>query len=489
MRILAEEMSIEDFNKGRVTLEAITRSTPVVAALEKEENLFGIIKEGNRYDIFDAMVRTDPELKGAVVTIAFMSQRAYAGVVMKVGASVEEAENDVLKEAREFAETMKFKNLFYDYAERMYKHGDIVEQIIWEEGVGITDLMPLPMNKMTALESRAQLEKGEEQVIEASIYVFQENMPSMRQIYDAENIIHVSVNKRANLVEDINGRLTWGIWSDSPIECLSTMERWKHNSIENDIIWRHRNVPREWHKLDLSAYDPKFFAGDQEEKVRRALIAAKAACKDYMTEIKKREADQGWITGQNIEIGYVEPKSSNYTDPNPLLQQMNSSIIAATGVPSVALGGGERSFATAYESSSYALMRAEAIAEKIGEGLLELIKMHFAKKYMARVPEDVEKLDIKLSIIMSKDKEELTRQASLMKETGVFTPNEIRAHLGFEPLTDEQKEEIKEMIESTSTHVRTPAEVGSDSRKGGGKDDDSSNFPEYPGEKKEQQVV
>jgi hypothetical protein len=206
------------------------------------------------------------------------------------------------------------------------------------------------------------------------------------------------------------------------------------------MLLRHRAVPREHHKLDLTSYDPESFSGTPEQRLSAARAAAKTVCDDYAKSIQDKQSDEGYITNKETEIGYVEPKGTTYLDPNKLIGQINQTEVAATGVPFAALGGDLGSYATAYTASGFAIMRAMVIAKIITEGLVELIKLHFRaiKKYT----ELLDKFQIVIDLLLERDKTEVARRVSVMDNVSVFTDNELRNEFGYPDLTEDQKKEV-----------------------------------------------
>lgn len=228
---------------------------------------------------------------------------------------------------------------------------------------------------------------------------------------------------------------------------LSTM-KWKLNSVINDILWTHRNVPREHHKLDLSMYNPEAFTGTPEERFEKAEAAAQAAASAYHANMQNMKSDVGYVTDKNTDILYVEPKSTNYQAPNEKIAQINESISNCLGLSPVVK---QQSFASALMAGSFAVLQALSIA-KIGVKGLEKVlrkslKIQFGPRFSDR---ELRKVKIRLRLILEKDRSEVMRQIAIMVASNeimpTFTPTEIREEWGKEALTETQFNEIVEYM-------------------------------------------
>lgn len=221
--------------------------------------------------------------------------------------------------------------------------------------------------------------------------------------------------------------------------------------IQNDQVWRNRAMPREHHKLDLTPFDPSKFQGTHAEKLEAAKAAAEAAISRYAATNQYRSADQGFVTGMNTIIEYVEPKSSNYNDPSPIIDQINSLIGGPTGTPPNLMGSGESGggFTSLNQASSFLALRAEIYLDTIKQKYEQLCRRHVMMVEPGIKEEIVERLILKTRLILDKDRAELAKIAATMQVTKSFTTTEVRAVMGLDPLTEEQELELKTWIEAT----------------------------------------
>jgi len=379
-----------------------------------------------------------------------MVRYSYGGLKVRSGEKLDDNEKTLLDRLHAFETEWDIKDYFQAAADRLISYGDEIDLINWDDD-GLSEWRPLPVNVITIVEKATQITDVTAQVFKRGLYLFNENDASGGAFkkWQPENILHISLNSRAAIVYDTQGRYTFGVWSVSPLEPLKYKLMWKLALIINDMLLRQKIIPREHIKLDLSNFDPNLFAGATQEA---RIQAAKTALDTFMSTFKTnfatplKEVDKSYITGKDIEVEFVEPKHVTYVDPNPMFEQINQSIWAAIAPVEAAVTSRSRqSYASELKIGSVADLVAETLADIIKVKVLWLVKEHFKRAY-GYSDEQLVKVDIKIQLAYGVQLGEMVRQAAVMAATGCFTRDEIRSMLRFEPLTDEQKEEIAEMI-------------------------------------------
>ena len=460
---------------------------PTATTIELISTDFNVaLSSKNRYWIIDAMCALDPELDSDIDTIGSMCSRYYNGVVYNNKTGLERdptklsEQKDLLIEAQRFASAdqgIDYRALFRSFGRMLMKHGDAVCVKI-KTSTEITGLQPLPMRYVTAVENVDQIGKGVnvlDLMQDANIYLYCENDTSKMKQWTKEKIFHISIDNFAEYIIDNVGRATFGIWSSPPINSLQTDMRWKLNSIMNDILWRHRSVPREWHKLNLSQFTPDRYPEKKtySDRVAAAQADAQTAADTYKDGLgtEALDSDQIYITDMQTEITYVEPKTTNYTDPNQIITQINTSISRRTQVPTV----GEKSYASAYWSVSIGLMVAESFAEKIKEALERLLREHLHLKFPTKQDDEIQKIEIQTRLILDRDRSELAKTIAILSGTKAFTKNELREFAGMPKLPDEEGEQLsgEEANVGRQPATKTVADVSRDEERSG-------DLPGYP---------
>jgi len=142
--------------------------------------------------------------------------------------------------------------------------------------------------------------------------------------------------------------------------------------------------------------------------------------------------------------------------------------MAAIGAPEAAVTGrGRGTYATELVVASYAALCAEAIADIIKEKVLELVRRSIRAKYRNRfTDEDLNKIDIRIKLMLGFEKSEAVRRAAVMATTGIATIEELRNEVGLlRPLTEEEKQQLSANMTSKrgrNIAERTQADILSD---------------------------
>jgi len=416
-------------------LETTSSASATLAALDSALEPFKESK--NKYATYQSFLKTDPELNNAVTRLALLTSYAYKGIYIKAGVKLEETERLLLQRATEAANDFDFRGRFFSLGKRLLRDGDAFYVVAFDD-VGVQQIKPLPITKLTIVEDEKQIGDASAKIQEEKIYVLNEMQPDVEQRFpenENQRVFHFSIDNEAEEVRDSLHRWTFGVWSESPLECLRTSLLWKQAVRIADVLWRYRNVPREVHQLDTSMFVPEKYAGaNYEEQIQKATAAAEAYLKDYASKISKKKVDQGYVVGSNVkQIYYVEPQKTTYSAPNDLVEQINKTIREGVGAYEI----GKGTYATELVIASYVILMPDHLAYKIKRELLELLRLHLKKKF--KTPdEELAKLDIRLSLVLDILKGELVRQMAILAATGTQTIDELRAYIGEDPITDEQ---------------------------------------------------
>lgn len=464
-------------------LSAIAATTPntqppVVQSLNWPYQFFSDAKSSNLFRIYDAMVDIDADLFGYLSRISHMCRQAFSDIYVEAGRELEPLEEEMVVEAKKIAYQLDFKDEFFSTSFDLMKYGDVVKHMVWDVQNGVSKIETLPRFQLTATETREQIGKSDAEIFVPKFYISNESDASEMKIYDAAACVKCSLNSKSTYIVDLMGRQTYGVWSKPPTRTLLYYIEWKVNTMINDILWSHRNVPREWHKIDLSMFSPNNYQGTREERERAALAAATTAADQYSQSLQGRQVDVGMVTDKNTEISYVEPKSTNYTQPNQKIAQINDALSNAMGLPPVSRN---TSYASALMSGSFAMLQALSIADIIKKQFEDIMRKSLRVKYGQKFDPYLDNLRIRLRLILEKDKTEIMRQIAIMRQSRCFTPTEIRSEWGLPPLTDDQKAEIYEAGEPEITEPGTSSIedtiVATEKTK-------NTFWPEYPSEKK-----
>ncbi len=441
----------------------------------------------NRYAMYRKFLRMDPELNQAVTRLALLGQSAYKGPVLRTDETPTDEEKELIKRAIDESYKWDFRARFYTNIKHLLRDGDSIFVAALADAVGIQQIKYLPMSMTTCVENKDQIGKADAIIQERNIYVVNEMAKDLQKMsqFPADSptkpVYHIGLDNDAEEIYDNLGRYTFGIWSESPIDCLKTQVLWKQALKITDILWRYRNVPREVHKLDTSMFIPEKFGGaTYEAQLNNAMTAAQAYLTKYATDISAKKVDQGYIVGSNVqEIYYIQPgrggssSGQQATAPNKLIDQLNASIREGLGAYSV----GQGTYATELVTASYVILMPDWAAYKVKRALVDLLRKDMKMKWGYK-DEELERLDIRLNLVLDILKGELARQVALLAAAGVKTKDELRDMMGDQPLTQEQKDELAE--ESKARATRGPIQTGNDQMANAAESQDSEHEPITP---------
>lgn len=463
----------------------------IQAPVQKESGFLDAVGPSldNEFDQADLLLLRDERLRGNLELFAQMVGRAYQGIEISQKGDEEnprelsEEEIALLETARDLDNRLDFRKLIKSYTRSLFKYGDVIEHIEtdtafldeeFDEDVEATDavtaLTPLPMNQMTIIDEASRIDNPEpERVItQANIYVVDEENQDQTEEdpvqYDKSEILHISLDNRSNWKEDLLGRPTFGIWSDPPLKSIIYLLEWKHNLIRNDMIWRNRMVPREHHKLNMTAFAPENYPGATfQARLSSAKVAATAEMNQYANGIRTQQPDQGYVTSNDIEIAIVEPRTANYREVNSQIDQIDSKISTMTGTPEALSGGNNSSFSSVEFSGTFVSLRSEEMANTITKGLERVIWKHLKAVHPSSDIKDIKRVKMKTRLILDRDMTERAKVVSILDGTNKFTPTELRSIFGMEALTDIQQAEILEFAKELAENVAIVQHVGGQS--------------------------
>jgi len=463
-------------------------SIPVVVTLQGVEDFFNEIFLATKYQRWRQLYAKDAELFAAVHRLATCCYDAFQGFrIDKESGELTEIERKVLNEANSFARKFSLKRRMFSDATDLAIYGDKLYTYGFESAKGVFALNDVPIFNTIVVENKEQIETVETAYVirDAKFYVTNPDGKSdeERGIIPVGKILHIDLNKSNQLVQDVRMRWTYGIWSIPPTQSLELMLLWKWNTIRNDMLWRHRNLPRQQHKLDLTTFAPDKYPGTFPEQIAAAKQAAKQHMEDYAKTIiqpsdKPLEADQGYVTDKNTEIVVIEPSKGAYTAADPVVDRANQAIALATGISQTFTGAGERTFAGVYITSEFMMKEAVRITDQISSKYLELVKKHLTEKFR-NYPNEINSLDVRIRVFLEKDLAERIRQAAIMREMSSFTTTEIRETVGYDPLTKEQEAQLPLPLIRRSETLR---EITTDELKRRSAPSETSPLPKYPGE-------
>lgn len=407
--------------------------TSLISAIQKISNF----DNRNIYDSFENMYAYSPEVGGAIDRFSSLVALSYKGFYLQhTGEEATEQDKKLLELANKLDEHYNLREMFEVLSELLLMYGNVFIHVKKGKN-GFPQLRILPNKYVTIVDDRDKVNKIDviKTMTKAKYYVVNEGKinPSMPiEIIPADQIIHIKYKNTPIFWADKFGRPTYGLYSISPLMRTIFPEMWKRQTMITDILWRYRNVPREHHVVSSNSFNLQNYTGTLQERLQKAKADAEKMIAEYAEMIQSQEPDQGYVTLDNITIKRIDSSAGKYAEPNQLIQQMTDYIWMALNIPeSVVSGKSKGSYASELVVSSYLTAKVIRIAEKIKGALITFVR-DTIKAIDDSLP--VKNLDIKIELIMDTNRMELFRQAAIMADLGVFTPDEIRKMLGYPEL-------------------------------------------------------
>lgn len=391
------------------------------------------------FDTYENIYAYEPEIGGAIDRLSSFVAQSYRGFTLKnAGDTLEDDEARLLELAQKIDEHYNFKDLYEVLAELLLIHGNVYIHVRKSRS-GFPSLRILPNKYVTIVDSKERINNMSTAVAitSAKYYIVNEALDSQfiqTEVIPASEIIHIKYKDTPVFMRDKFGRLTYGIYSISPL-MRSIFPVWfKRQAMITDIMWRYRNVPREHHVISSQQFDLRNYSGTIQERLQQAKLDAERLIEEYAKMLEEQEPDHGYVTLDTVNIRKIDASAGKYAEPNALIEQMSDYMLMALNIPqSIVRGMTKGSYASEIAQMSYLSSKVLRIAEKIKHALLE-----FTRQLIVKIDETlpVEKLDMKLELILETNRMEQFRMAAIMADLGAFTTNEIRKFLGYSEIPD-----------------------------------------------------
>ena len=392
------------------------------------------------YEAMTGLIEDD-RVNSLIYLIASMASEAYKGITILpksiyTDTKLTDKEIKLLDEATTFAKRIHLKDLFFTYSKNGLTYGDYIERMEYDKE-GVQEIKSLPLNCITILPEKKKLEPNVEKItlMDDSFYCLNESDPTPT-FYSKKDIIHFSFDKRGQWRKDILSRDTYGLYSNPPIAVLSKLVKWKEDTIENDIKWRQKMLPKEHFTLNTEEVSLEKFNGTIEEKIEKSTKATWKILTDFKTVIDDRDnPDKSIITTPSVDSKVLEASGANYATPNETLQQINRQMGGPMGMNEAFLGGEVSTGNGVSTSAMFASMRVSVVCNKIADVLVIPIRKHLRLVFPDIDEKDINRIEIQTNASLSQVILELSKVAMNLGLTGLFSEQEIREILGYSHTT------------------------------------------------------
>lgn len=422
-------------NKTIAAQRIVNRSVNYLIGLSNFENF-------KEEEIYEQLWAWEPEVGGATDRMSSLVRQTFKGFkIVDHDKPVAEEHKKLLKYARLVSEQMKWLDIIEMYADLLVTQGNVFIDIRPPPGQRIALTYKIIPNKMTTLVDKYhQVGNNDLQLITEGNYLVLKEMMSDQQVLGPGEFIHIKYKNTPIFTRDSRGRVTYGIYSISPIHRTIIPIWQKRQTSIIDMLYRWKMIPRELHSVDATMFDLNQYPGTPQQKMEAAQAAATAYLTSYNQGLENQGPDEGYVALSSVEISIIESKANQYMNPNQLIDQLDKKVWTSLNIPESVVNGSSRgSYASELVTSNYVSGKATQLAEKIRPAILKQIRDRIALMDKS-LP--VHELDIHLELDMATNQLEKFRTAAIMATLNCFTRTEIRKILGYEALDEKDEAQI-----------------------------------------------
>ena len=367
----------------------------------------------NTYDLYDSMLNYDPELNGAVRTIALTANKYR--IEGGKNASIRSAINNLIEEV------VDFDDLLINGMRNLMVYGNDISKLVGRSGQGITEVQSLPIAQMTILDNRpanTQTDK-DNAIMKAEKYILREQGRDVME-FSASEILHIRIDYRSYWFRDRLGRWTYGVWGASRFTSLQQAIRAKYNSMNNRIALED-SLTKQYITIGAEAVEGITDPDEQQERLNFVMDSVG-------TLLDGLRSDQVPILPHYVNMEFVDLKNT-IPDNSGFLDSVNADISSVLHVPRVSMGQERGStFAATYNASQWSVQAIRRLQAVLAQSIKGLFSKHLELLGIQHNMADLPAL-----VFEPMDEEspfEQTRRVTMAYEAGISTLNEARSELG-----------------------------------------------------------
>jgi len=399
----------------------------------------------NDFDIYDDMLKLDPELNGAVRAISLSANDWGIDYTTGKNRRIRNAIRELVEE------TLDFDDILINAMRNMMVYGNDINKLSGKMGVGLTNVQSLPAKQITIVDERAKIDASRpftapfvadeaNPIIENKFYVLREQQQT-EQAWSKDEIWHLRIDYRSNWFEDKLGRKSYGIWGASRFSSLKQAIRAKYNSMNNRISLED-SLTKQFITIGPEAIEHIQDPAEQQERLNH--IITKVG-----TLLGGLRSDQIPILPHYVEMHHVD-LTNTIPDNAGFLDAINADISAVMQVPRVAAGQERGStFAATYNANIWSFQSIKRLQTVVAQHIRELFSRHLE---LLGLPHKLSGIPtLVFAPLLEESPAETMARGTSGFIGGVLTLNEAREIIGLEGVAggDEivQPEQEEESVE------------------------------------------
>lgn len=365
----------------------------------------------NEFDLFDSMVKLDPELNGAVRSVALTANNYTIDYVS--------ARNDRIRQAIQMlVERLDFDDLLINAMRNLMVYGNDVNKMVGRSGVGITEVTSLPIKQITITDKRGAdgipFSASEQDYVGTNDYYHLREGQYTSQLFPRDEILHFRIDYRSNWLTDSKSRVTYGVWGASRFTSLKQGIRAKYNSLNNRIALEDA-LTKQFITIDKSAIEHITDPDEQAERLGRIMD-------EVIDLFEGLRGDQMPILPSYVTLHHVDLHNT-IPDNTGFLDMIGSNIAAVLHVPRVAAGQERGStFAATYNANMWANTAITRLQHVLKQGIMELFSVHLNLLGIEHRPRDLPNFDFEP--VAEESLMDSMRRAVMGYQAGILTLNQ-----------------------------------------------------------------
>ena len=376
------------------------------------ERLQNDSKFDNEFEMYDLMLKLDPELNGAVRAVSLTANNYEIDYDTGKNATIRDAIRELVDER------LDFDDILINAMRNLMVYGNDINKIVGRQELGITQLQSLPVKQITIVDERGGIGSvfdatEDSPIINADKYLLREMKLNAREI-PASEILHIKIDFRSNWFVDNRLRKTYGIWGASRFSALKQAIRMKYNSLNNRLSLED-SMTKQFITIDKSAIEHIQDPAEQSERLAHIMD-------EVIGLFEGLRGDQIPVLPHYVSLHHVNLENS-LPNSSDFLDAINADISAVLQVPRVAAGQESGStFAATFNANLWAVQAISRMHKILSESCRDLFSLHLD---LLQIP--YKKADLPVVRFDSMDSEtplNVMQRVSMGYTNGILTLNQ-----------------------------------------------------------------
>lgn len=377
----------------------------------------------NKFDLYDNMVKLDPELNGAVRSVSLTANNYRIDYAKAKNASIRAA-------IAEMVDKVDFDDFLINALRNLQVYGNDINKLVGRTGVGITAIQNLPIRQITIVDNRGAnglpFTADENSPIMSNDFYILREQGIETMVFPRSEIVHLRTDYKSNWFEDTKLRQTYGVWGQSRFSSLEQVVRVKYNSMNNRIALED-SMTKQFITIDKSAIE---HITDPDEQAERLGIIMDEVVKLF----EGLRGDQMPILPSYVSLHHVDLHNT-IPDNSGFLDMVGANVAAVLHVPRVAAGQEKGStFAATYNANMWANTAISRLQSIVKQGVMQLFSKQLELKGIRHQMKDLP--EFMFEPIAEESPIESMKRAVMGYQAGILTLNQSLDLIGMQPEND-----------------------------------------------------